>query len=113
MYSRLKEKGFLFSLKGKGFLALGTGYKGTQRRPCRVKQARYQRRHTYIILYPWTGQPVVTGTKLVDSRSCKEVGWGDTVEWTQGFSFSEMKGFRKSMVAIAVPLSYSLKIVQG
>lgn len=30
-----------------------------------------------------------------------------------GLQFFEMKGFRKSMVAIAVSLSYSLKIVQG
>lgn len=67
MYSRL------LSLKGKGFLALDRGYKGTQRMLCRVKQARYQRRHTYIILHPWTGQPVVTGNEMVASRSCKEV----------------------------------------
>lgn len=40
------------------------------------------------ILFPWTGQPVVIGNKKVASRSCKEMGWGDTVEWTQGFSFS-------------------------
>lgn len=82
LYSRL------FSLKGKGFQALDRGYKGSQMMLCRVKQARYQRKHTYIILYPWTGQPVVRGNKMVASRSYKEMGWGDTVEWTQGFSFS-------------------------